>query len=104
MKKPSKNVHKLIINNWCTIDDIKRGKIDFIAGDEVMFFRRKSNGYPKGLNDDDFYIVRKKENDSLIVAKHSLDGVGFLQPIKVHKTYMISKRFLREIKINNILI
>lgn len=91
------------MNNWCIIDDIKRGKTEFIEGDEVMVFRRKPNGHPRGLNDDEFYIVQKIENDSLIVAQHSSDGVGFLQPVKVHKTYMISKRFLREIKINSIL-
>jgi hypothetical protein len=28
------------------------------------------------------------------------DGVGFMQPIRVHKTYMINKSELRNIKLN----
>lgn len=91
------------MNTWCIIDDIKRGKTEFSEGDEVLVFRRKTNGHPRGLKDDKIYFVKKIENDCLIVAEHSSDGIGFLQPIKVHKTYMISKRFLREIKINSIL-
>ena len=46
---------------------------------------------------------REVINDDIVVAQHSLDGIGWLQSIKVHKTYMISKRILRNIKLNSIL-
>jgi len=91
------------MDKWVIKDGIKRGKTKFLEGDEVVVFRRKNNGHPRALKDNETYIIRKIENDSLIVAHHSSDGVGFLEAIKVHKTYMISKRYLREIKINSIL-
>jgi len=91
------------MDKWVIKDGIKRGKTKFLEGDEVIVFRRKNNGHPRALKDNEAYIIIKIENDSLIVAQHSSDAVGFLEPIKVHKTYMISKRYLREIKINSIL-
>lgn len=91
------------MDNWSIKDKIKRGKTKFIEGDEVVLFRRKKNGYPRSLKDNEAYIIRKIENDCLFVAQRSSDNIGFLQPIKVHKTYMIKKQFLREIKINSIL-
>lgn len=91
------------MDKWIIKDNIKRGKTIFLEGDEVLVFRRKSNGHPRALKDNETYIIRKIENDSLIVAQRSSDDVGFSEPVKVHKTYMISKRYLREVKINSIL-
>ena len=91
------------MNSWKINDMIKRGIITYHKGDDVVIFKRKSNGYPVGIKDDVVYNIRVVERDSIYVAQHSSDGVGWLQPIKVHKTYMISKRILRNIKLNSIL-
>lgn len=84
-------------------DKIKQGEISYNIGDEVVVVRRKKNGHPRNLKDGISYIIRDIENDNLIVAEHSSDGIGFLQPIKVHKTYVCNKSLLRDIKINDIL-
>lgn len=91
------------MKKWYIKDKINQGEINYNIGDEVVVIRRKQNGYPHKLKDDVIYIVRQIENDNLIVAQHSLDGVGFLQPIKVNRTYVCSKSLLRDIKINDIL-
>ena len=82
---------------------IKRGVDPFQIGDKVTLFRRKGNGYPASIEDGVEYFVEYIENDNLLVRRHSTDGIGFLQPIKVHKTYMVKKCILRDIKINSIL-
>lgn len=89
------------MNNWVIKDNIKRGKTKFFIGDEVIVFRRKNNGHPRSLKDNENYIIRKIENDCLFVSKNS--SIIISELIKVHKTYMISKRYLREVKINSIL-
>jgi len=89
--------------DWKLVDMIKKGIITFQKGDVVKVFRRKSNGYPGGLKDDEEYFIGSIDNDSLYVSKHSSDGIGFTQPIKVHKTYMMNKNTLRDIKLNSIL-
>ena len=91
------------MDNWKLIDMIKRGSITYHKGDDVVVLRRKLSGYPRGIKDGETYIIREVINDDIVVAQNSLDGVGWLQSIKVHKTYMISKRILRNIKLNSIL-
>ena len=88
---------------WKLVDMIKKGVITFQKGDVVKVFRRKVNGYPRGLKDDEEYFVRNTDSDSLFVAQHSSDGIGWLSPIRVHKTYMMNKQTLRQIKINSLL-
>jgi len=82
---------------------IKRGVITYKVGDEVVLLKRKRTGYPVQVEDGVTYIIKDIENDNLLIAKHSSDGIGWLQPIKVHKTYLINKSKLRDIKINSIL-
>ena len=89
--------------NWLVKDMIRRGVINFRVGDEVILLKRKGNGYPKSIKDGEVYIIIHIENDQIIVAQHSLDGIGWMPSMKVHKTYLISKLFLRDIKINSIL-
>lgn len=91
------------MKKWKIKDKINQGEIFYKVGDEVVVIRRKKNGYPRGLKDGVIYIIRQIENDHLVVAQHSTDGVGFLQPIKIHKTYVCSKSLLRDIKIDDIL-
>lgn len=91
------------MDKWKINDMIKRGMITYHKGDDVVILRRKLSGYPRGIKDGETYIIRQVINDDIVVAQHSLDGIGWLQSIKVHKTYMITKRILRNIKLNSIL-
>ncbi len=90
-------------NTWKIVDAIKRGLIVYNVDDVVTIFRRKSNGYPMNIKDNVEYTIRNVYFDTIYVATHSLDGIGWNSPIKVHKTYMISKNDLREFKLNKIL-
>jgi len=91
-------MNKVYIN-----DKIRRGDITYKEGDEVIVIRRKKNGYPHQLEDGVSYFIRDIEGGKIIVARRTLDGLGFLQPIKVHSSYICSKHLLRDIKINDIL-
>jgi hypothetical protein len=91
------------MDSWTIKSNIKDGKVKFRVGDKVICFRRKANGHPRGIKDGVEYTIKSIVNDDLLVTTHSLDGIGWNQTIKVHKTYMISKEDLREIKINEIL-
>ena len=89
--------------DWKISDMIKRGMISYQVDGEVVLFRRKSNGYPAGIKEDVEYTIKKVEGESVYVALHSSDGIGWLQPIKVHKTYMIPKYALRDINLKKLL-
>ncbi len=92
------------MNNLEIRDKIKRGLISYEVGDEVVCFARKSNGHPRGVKDGVTYIIKHIDLDGhIVVAQHSLDGIGFLQSIRVHKMYMIKKSDLREFKLEKIL-
>lgn len=82
---------------------IKSGSIRYKKGDKVVIFRRKKSGYPKAILDGVEYTVRNLENESLQVALHSSDGVGWMQPIKVHRSYMIPKNVWRDFRLTLIL-
>lgn len=88
---------------WKIKDKIKRGFITYEVGDEVVLFRRKSNGYPNGLKYDVKYFVIKIEDDFLHICTNKDYCVGFDQVKKIHKTYMVQKSELRDEKINSIL-
>lgn len=87
---------------WIVKDKIKNGQVLYHTNDIVTIFRRKGK-YPKLIEDNIDYTIQSVENDFLLVRKHSSDGVGWMQPIKVHKTYMIHKEYLRDIKIDLLL-
>lgn len=89
------------MDNWIIRDKIKRGLISYHVGETVVLFRRKKT-YPK-LEDDVEYTIQSIENDFLFVRKNNPNGLGYSQPIKVHKTYVISKSGLRDIKIDILL-
>lgn len=92
------------MGNWIIKNKIISGEIPFKTGDKVILFRRKGKkGYPKLIKDNDEYIVTGVVNDFLVISKHSLDGIGFLTPYRIHKTYMIQKSLMRDIKIDEIL-
>jgi hypothetical protein len=91
--------------NVCHIKSlISDKKISYVIGDVVVLFRRKGKkGYPRKIEDDVEYTILDLIDDNLIIRKHSTDGHGWAQPIKIHKSYMISKGDLRDVKINSIL-
>jgi len=91
------------MNQWKIKDMIKKRQITFKIGDEVIVFRRKKNGYPRGLKDGVSYFVREIHNDIIIIGEHSSDGIGFKFLRKIHRTYIISKIKLRDLKIESIL-
>ena len=82
---------------------IKSGEIRCEKGDKVIVFRRKKSGQPKAILDGVEYTVRNTDNDALYVAVHSADGVGWMQPIKVHRSYMINLNMWRDYKLSVIL-
>jgi hypothetical protein len=82
---------------------IEKGLVRYVKGEKVVLFRRKSNGYPKGIKDGVEYTIRGIYGEGIEVALNSSDGVGWLQSIKVHKTYMIPKYALRDINLNILL-
>ena len=90
-------------HEWKISDMIKKGMIAYQVNDEVVLFRRKSNGYPAGIKENIEYTIKKVEGEAIYVALHSSDGVGWLQPIKVNRTYMIPKYALREANLNRLL-
>jgi hypothetical protein len=89
---------------WKITDMIERGMVvSYIKGEKVVLFRRKSNGYPKGIKDGVEYTIKGIHGESIEVALNSSDGVGWLQSIKVHRSYMIPKYFLRDRNLNELL-
>ena len=88
---------------WKIKDNIKTGKVTFQVGEEVSVFRRKYTGYPHYIKDDEKWFVREVDRDYLIVAKHSEDGIGWLQGRRIHKSYFLPKYYLRDMKLNSLL-
>lgn len=87
------------MDSWTIKSNIRDGRVKFRVGDNVICFRRKTNGHPRKIKDDIEYTIKSIVNDDLLVT----ESIDWFQAIKVHKTYMISKADLREIKINEIL-
>lgn len=96
MSFPPYNEHEI----WKLTNLIKNGQVQYQIGDEVNLFKRKTNGHPRGIKDDKKYFILKIENENLEVTDNIKTKTKI---IKVHKTYMIPKSYLRQIKINSIL-
>jgi hypothetical protein len=88
--------------NWKFDDMVKRGIITYSIDDEVIIYRRKSNGHPKAIKDGVIYTVYKVEMDGHLLVR-GRQGTGWSQTIKVHRKYLITKTQLRDIKLNEIL-
>jgi hypothetical protein len=82
-------------------DGISRNNIEFFVGQKVVVFRRKLNGYPKGLKDGILYHISKIENDCLVVYQSKSNQVS--KEYKVHRTYLIPIEYLRNEIINDLL-
>lgn len=91
------------MNIWKLVDKIKTGLVTYSPGDELVLIRRKSNGYPNAIKDDERWFLKKVDSEYLIIAKRPLDGIGWLQEKRIHRTYFIPKVFLRNLKLEEIL-
>jgi len=76
--------------------DISRYKV----GETVMVVRRKKNGHPRALQDNQPYQIKRIENDCLI-----LHNSKFRTPseIKVHFSYCLNVQLMRDEIINDLL-
>ena len=84
-------------------DLIKNGTVPYNLDDEVVILKRKSNGHPRSIKDGVSYFIKGIDADGhLHVREKSGDGHGWMQPIRVHKMYMINKSVLRDIKLNSL--
>ena len=63
----------------------------------------KNGIIPKGIKDDIEYTIRGIYGEGIEVALNSSNGIGWLQSIKVHRSYMIPKYALRDINLNRLL-
>lgn len=91
------------MNTWKLVDKIKSGAVSYEIGDALLLIRRKSSGYPNSIKDDEQWFLKKVDRDFLIIHKHSLDGIGWLQEKRIHKTYFLPKNYLRNLKLEEIL-
>jgi len=91
------------MNNWKLIDKIKSGAVTYSPGDALLLIRRKSNGYPNAIKDDEQWILKKVDGEFLIIRRHSSDGVGWLQEKRIHRTYFVPKNYLRDLKLEELL-
>jgi hypothetical protein len=73
---------------------------DYQIGQLVVVARRKSNGYPRHLIDDEPYQIKEIENENLI-----LYNLKFRTPnvLKVHFSYCLNLQLMRDEIINDLL-
>jgi hypothetical protein len=91
------------MNVWKLVDKIKTGLVAYSPGDELVLIRRKSNGYPNSIKEDERWFLKKVDNEYLIIAKRASDGIGWIQEKRIHRTYFIPKYYLRHLKIEELL-
>jgi hypothetical protein len=89
------------LNSLNIKDLIKRGFLSYNLGDDVILFRRKNNGYPNKIKDDITYTIEEINHDGHVFIREK--NSDLFARIKVHKSYLINKSILREIKLNSIL-
>lgn len=91
------------MNLWIIKDKIKRNLVTFKKGDIVVLFRRKTNGYPRGVIFGVDYLVKSVNGDNLIIEVAKKEENLYHNDFSINKTYFIQKDTLRDIKINQIL-
>ncbi len=85
------------MDTWKIKDNIKSGFIEFNVDDVVILFRRKGKN-PRNIVFNKDYIVRYKDDNALGVSSLNDDQI-----FKIHKTYMVPKSYIRDIKINKLI-
>lgn len=80
---------------WRIKNSINNGEINYKIGDIVVLFRRKGKN-PRRLEYNTEYVVKEVIGDYLNIE---IDSLLF----KVHKTYMIQKSYIRDIKISRLI-
>jgi len=99
------------MNIWKLVDKIKTGLVTYSPGDELVLIRRKSNGYPNAIKDDETWFLKKVDGEYLIITKRALDKIRplrqftlkFLEEKRIHRTYFVPKYYLRHLKIEELL-
>lgn len=81
---------------WKIRDLIITGVIKFNINDVVILFRRKGKN-PKNIEYDQDYVVISIDMDFLLVESISK------QVFKIHKTYVVPKYYIRNMKIDKII-
>ena len=73
---------------------------NYAVGQTVMVVRRKKNGHPRALVDNQPYQIKRIENDCLI-----LHNLKFRTPseVKVHFSYCLNLQLMRDEIINDLL-
>jgi len=72
--------------------------VKIMVGDLVTVFRRKANGYPKKLKDDEFFKVLKVDGDKIYL---DLNGIAY--GVAFHKDFFITKEYKRELVLKELL-
>ena len=92
------------MDTWKLKDLIRRGAVEYNIGDIVVLFRRKSSGYPNGIEEGKEYRIWEVAGDSIVVnAWRNGTYLPESKRHKVHKSYMIHKEFWRDWKLSLIL-
>jgi len=78
-------------------DKILYNKIVFKVGDKVVLLRKKANGYPKQLDFDVEYIVKRINGEQILIK--DLSGKEFF----INKTFFTKKGDLRDTYLEKIL-
>lgn len=80
---------------WKIKNSIKNGSVKFKSGDIIILFRKKGKN-PRRLEFNKDYIIKEVIEDYLTIE---VDNLLF----KVHKTYMIPKSYIRDMKIESLM-
>lgn len=78
-------------------DRILYNKTVFKVGDKVVLLRKKANGYPKQLDFDVEYIVKRINGEQILIK--DLSGKEFF----INKTFFTKKGDLRDTYLEKIL-
>jgi hypothetical protein len=87
------------------LEHLEQMRSEHKIGDIVYLIKRKSNGFPKSINDDIPYTIQAIEgnNDVLIIARQASNGIGYYQSVKIHKSYMSGLSFIRNKRLEELL-
>jgi hypothetical protein len=94
------------MSNWVLIDRIKKGIVEYKVGDVVVLFRKKGK-HPRGIEFNKEYFIWNIENDVLVLTTSRDNIISKVYPTDhkaIHKTYMIQPWYLRDFRIERLLL
>ena len=74
--------------------------LNYNPGQCVVVARRKKNGHPRSMVDNHSYLIKRIENDCLIL--HNIKS-GTPSELKVHWSYCLNLQLMRDEIINDLL-